>query len=542
MTIRPIRTMMNHATTEVFLDGVEVPADALVGEEGKGFRYILDGMNAERILIAAECIGDGRWFVEKAARYASERVVFGRPIGANQGVQFPIARAHAAIEAADLVQGAGSSSGASRPPRRTWRSCSRRSVVAGGERVPRHPRRLRLRRGVRRRAQVRRRGSTRSRRLEQPDPRLPRPARARHAAFDCQASAQRSDAGRGIASTSAQRATGAAARPPSSASILAEAAEPRAASGRACRRSLWRSSTCSSASPVPSDRLRPAPPGAGAVTNPVSRHPAGAATRSTTELVGRSGCDRGPASRERDVRTVGATPSRSSSSRRQTVASARHWAAAEGGPRLGRRPRPIPFRRARGPRRCSSCRPSARCWRSWASTRASSRPPGHLAAGDASRGLRSSRGSAHRVVRHPTSRARTSESATSAPASRRPNCLLRERQALSVRASDDYGQLSHRALAARWCPTMKIARRTGGWQVAARCRERLERVERRAGRAERRGLRRPSGRAVRRRCRCGTGSVTGRAVVRLRRPSACARRRRRRRATARAPPARGRGR
>jgi acyl-CoA dehydrogenase len=88
----------------VFLDGVELPADALVGEEGQGFRYILDGMNAERVLIAAECIGDGRWFVEKAARYASEREVFGRPIGANQGVQFPVARAHAAIEAADLMR------------------------------------------------------------------------------------------------------------------------------------------------------------------------------------------------------------------------------------------------------------------------------------------------------------------------------------------------------------------------------------------------------------------------------------------------------
>ena len=104
MTIRPIRTLMNHATTEIFFDGVEIPQDALVGEEGKGFRYILDGMNAERILIAAECIGDGRWFVEKASAYASERVVFGRPIGTNQGVQFPIARAHAAIEAADLVR------------------------------------------------------------------------------------------------------------------------------------------------------------------------------------------------------------------------------------------------------------------------------------------------------------------------------------------------------------------------------------------------------------------------------------------------------
>jgi alkylation response protein AidB-like acyl-CoA dehydrogenase len=104
MTIRPIKTLMNHATTEIFFDGVEVPEDALVGEEGKGFRYILDGMNAERILIAAECIGDGHWFVEKAARYASERVVFGKPIGTNQGVQFPIARAHAAIEAADLMR------------------------------------------------------------------------------------------------------------------------------------------------------------------------------------------------------------------------------------------------------------------------------------------------------------------------------------------------------------------------------------------------------------------------------------------------------
>jgi alkylation response protein AidB-like acyl-CoA dehydrogenase len=104
LTIRPIKTMLNHATTEVFFDGVELPADALVGTEGRGFRQVLDGMNAERILIAAECVGDGRWFVEKAARYASERVVFGRPIAANQAVQFPIARAHAAVHAADLVR------------------------------------------------------------------------------------------------------------------------------------------------------------------------------------------------------------------------------------------------------------------------------------------------------------------------------------------------------------------------------------------------------------------------------------------------------
>ena len=101
---RPIRTMMNHATTEVFIKNLKLPAEALIGEEGMGFRYILDGMNAERILIAAECIGDGRWFVEKGAAYATEREVFGKPIGSNQGVQFPLARAHAAVEAADLMR------------------------------------------------------------------------------------------------------------------------------------------------------------------------------------------------------------------------------------------------------------------------------------------------------------------------------------------------------------------------------------------------------------------------------------------------------
>jgi alkylation response protein AidB-like acyl-CoA dehydrogenase len=104
LTIRPIRTLMNHATTEVFFDDLRLPADALIGEEGKGFRHILDGWNAERILIAGECIGDGRFFVERASAYAREREVFGRPIGANQGVQFPIARSHMAIEAADLVR------------------------------------------------------------------------------------------------------------------------------------------------------------------------------------------------------------------------------------------------------------------------------------------------------------------------------------------------------------------------------------------------------------------------------------------------------
>lgn len=104
LIIQPLRTMMNHATTEVFFDEFEVSEDTLVGEEGRGFKYILDGMNAERVLIAAECIGDGRWFVERAARYASDRVVFGRPIGMNQGVQFPIAKAYAAVEAADLMR------------------------------------------------------------------------------------------------------------------------------------------------------------------------------------------------------------------------------------------------------------------------------------------------------------------------------------------------------------------------------------------------------------------------------------------------------
>ncbi len=104
MTITPIKTLMNHATTEVFFDDVFVPADAIVGEEGKGFRHILDGMNAERILIASECIGDGHWFIRTASAYASERNVFGRPIGSNQGVQFPLAHAHARLESADLMR------------------------------------------------------------------------------------------------------------------------------------------------------------------------------------------------------------------------------------------------------------------------------------------------------------------------------------------------------------------------------------------------------------------------------------------------------
>jgi acyl-CoA dehydrogenase len=103
LTIRPIDTMMNHATTEIFMDNMVVPSAKMIGEEGKGFRYILSGMNAERLLIAAECIGDAKWFIEKATNYAKERQVFGRPIGQNQGVQFPIARSYAQMRAAELL-------------------------------------------------------------------------------------------------------------------------------------------------------------------------------------------------------------------------------------------------------------------------------------------------------------------------------------------------------------------------------------------------------------------------------------------------------
>ena len=103
MTIRPIRTMMNHNSTEIFFDNMIVPAENLVGEEGRGFRYIIDGMNAERLLIAAECIGDARWFLKKATDYARDRQVFGRPIGQHQGIQFPLARAYAQMRAAELM-------------------------------------------------------------------------------------------------------------------------------------------------------------------------------------------------------------------------------------------------------------------------------------------------------------------------------------------------------------------------------------------------------------------------------------------------------
>jgi acyl-CoA dehydrogenase len=104
MEVRPIANMVNHETNEIFFDGLEIPAESLIGEEGKGFRYILDGLNAERAIIAAECIGDGYWFIDKVTRYAGERIVFGRPIGQNQGVQFPIAEAHIELEAANLMR------------------------------------------------------------------------------------------------------------------------------------------------------------------------------------------------------------------------------------------------------------------------------------------------------------------------------------------------------------------------------------------------------------------------------------------------------
>lgn len=104
ITVRPIRTMMNHATTELFIEDLEVPVENLIGMEGKGFSYILDGMNVERILIAAECIGDGYWFVDRAVQYAKQRIVFKRPIGQNQGVQFPIAKSHIHLEAANLMR------------------------------------------------------------------------------------------------------------------------------------------------------------------------------------------------------------------------------------------------------------------------------------------------------------------------------------------------------------------------------------------------------------------------------------------------------
>ena len=186
--IRPIRTMMNHATTEVFFDDLRVPAENLIGEEGEGFRYILAGMNAERILIAAECIGDAKWFIDKATAYAKERVVFGRPIGQNQGVQFPIARAYAQMRAAELMvrEAAALYEAGARLRRRGQHgeAARRRRLLGGGRHVRADPRRLRLRRGVRHRAQVPRDAALPGGAdLDQPDPVLSRRARARPAAL-----------------------------------------------------------------------------------------------------------------------------------------------------------------------------------------------------------------------------------------------------------------------------------------------------------------------------------------------------------------------
>ena len=158
LRIRPIRTMMNHATTELFFDNLEVPVENLVGEEGQGFRYLLDSLNAERILIASECIGDARWFLERTCRYANERVVFGRPIGKNQGIQFPIARGYANLEAARLMVARAASlfdSGKAVRPRGEYgEAAGGRRFLGTGECRRANVRRIRLCRGVRHRTKI----------------------------------------------------------------------------------------------------------------------------------------------------------------------------------------------------------------------------------------------------------------------------------------------------------------------------------------------------------------------------------------------------
>ncbi len=188
MTVRPIANMVNHETNELFFENLEIPAENLIGEEGKGFKYILDGLNAERTLIAAECIGDGWWFIDKVTKYASERVVFGRPIGQNQGVQFPIAEAYIEVEAANLMRfRACELFDAQRAVRRRGQHGQvprRQGELGGGQRLPAVPRRLRLRARIRRRAQVPRDAAVPGRAdLDQPDPELRRRALARAAAL-----------------------------------------------------------------------------------------------------------------------------------------------------------------------------------------------------------------------------------------------------------------------------------------------------------------------------------------------------------------------
>ncbi len=183
ITVRPIRNMPNHETNELFIDNLEVPAHNLVGEEGKGFRYILDGMNAERILIAAECVGDGRWFLKKAATYARERVVFDRPIGQNQGVQFPIARAYVNVEAADLMRFKAADAVRPRAALRRagehGQAAGRRRFLGGGQCLPADARWLRLCPRVRRGTEVPRDAAVSDRsHLHQPHTRLYCRARA----------------------------------------------------------------------------------------------------------------------------------------------------------------------------------------------------------------------------------------------------------------------------------------------------------------------------------------------------------------------------
>ena len=205
ITVKPIRNMVNHETNELFFDNLEIPAENLIGEEGKGFKYILDGLNAERILIAAECIGDGYWFVEQARpNTAKDRVVFDRPIGQNQGVQFPIARTYVNVEAAepDALQGGAALFDAQAALRRRsqhGQAAGGRCVMGGGQRLPADPRRFRLCRRVRRRAQVPRDAALPGGAdLDQPDPVLRRRACPRHAAvvLEAKAMSRRDDAQR----------------------------------------------------------------------------------------------------------------------------------------------------------------------------------------------------------------------------------------------------------------------------------------------------------------------------------------------------------
>ena len=188
LTVKPIRNMANQETNELFFENLEVPAENLIGEEGRGLKYILDGLNAERTLIAGECIGDGYWFIDKATAYAKERVVFDRPIGQNQGIQFPIARAYANLQAADLMRykaaalfDAGKPCGAEANMALLPRL---QRVVGSGKRLHPDPRRLRLRGRVRRRAEVPRDQALPDRAdLHQPDPLVYRRARAGDAAL-----------------------------------------------------------------------------------------------------------------------------------------------------------------------------------------------------------------------------------------------------------------------------------------------------------------------------------------------------------------------